>query len=200
MTDAFLTVGPPELQGLLETTVSRLIDPSTVLLDFETQPAGLTLGVGGENLSAPVQSTVIVGSTNTLSADPTPILNGRVYTFVSWSDGGAATHDVVAPAAPATFTAVYARVPACDDGIDNDVDGAVDWDGAGVAAPDPQCQGDPARNERPPPRCGLGIEAGLLLPLLWAARRRGALLSWRPGLRTRRRRAPAPRRPARGPA
>jgi hypothetical protein len=155
--------------------------------------------VGSRALTAPFQQTVLVGSTNTLSADPTQILNGRLYTFASWSDGGAPTHDVVAPLAPATFTALYSREPACDDGLDNDGDGAVDWDGGGGAAPDPQCQGDPARNERPP-RCGLGIEAGLLLPLLWAARRRSARLSWRPGLRTRRRRAPAPRRPARGPA
>jgi glucose/arabinose dehydrogenase len=168
MTDAFLTVGPPELQGLLQTTASRLIDPRTVVLDFETQPGGLPLTLGSESLVAPFQQTFIVGSTNAVGADPSHLLNGLLYTFASWSDGGAPTHDVVAPAAPATFTAVYAPAPACDDGLDNDGDGAVDWDGGGVAAPDPQCHGNPSRLEQR--RCGLGAELALLAGALHAAR------------------------------
>jgi hypothetical protein len=38
-------------------------------------------------------------------------LNGTSYEFVSWSDGGAAQHDVIAPATPATYTATYQPAP-----------------------------------------------------------------------------------------
>jgi len=50
---------------------------------------------------------VIVGSANSLSA-PTPQTFGvGTYAFDSWSDGLAATHDIVAPASNATYTATY---------------------------------------------------------------------------------------------
>lgn len=63
--------------------------------------------------------------------------------------------------------------PACSDGIDNDGDGLIDWDGAGLGAPDPQC-GQPWRdNERPNSSggCGLGPELAFILPALAALRR-----------------------------
>jgi hypothetical protein len=70
----------------------------------------------------------------------------------------------------------------CQDGIDNDFDGEVDYDGGlsvhGVAVgpADVYCQGNPLRSERPR-SCGLGFEAGLVVPVLFAiraARRRAA--------------------------
>jgi hypothetical protein len=64
--------------------------------------------------------------------------------------------------------------PKCDDGLDNDGDGLVDWDGFGSGNPDPQCVDRPWRNGEGPSACGLGLELLLLLPLLsaLAARRR----------------------------
>jgi hypothetical protein len=53
---------------------------------------------------------VIVGSNNSVSAPSPQTLAGSSYTFSSWSDGGAQTHNVVAPAAAATYTATYQRV------------------------------------------------------------------------------------------
>jgi hypothetical protein len=53
--------------------------------------------------------TVIVGSTNSISATTPQTKGGKSYTFQSWSDGGAQTHNIVAPAAPATWTARYRR-------------------------------------------------------------------------------------------
>jgi hypothetical protein len=53
---------------------------------------------------------MIVGSTTTITAPvPQPLL-GPGYLFAGWSDGGAATHDLVAPAAAMTYTARYARL------------------------------------------------------------------------------------------
>ena len=71
---------------------------------------------------------------------------------------------------------------ACSDGIDNDGDGLIDWDGGAawndglpITDPDPQCVGKPSRNQERKSSypCGLGIELNLLLPpLLWIHRRR----------------------------
>jgi hypothetical protein len=64
---------------------------------------------------------------------------------------------------------VYALNPPCSDGLDNDGDGLVDFDGAG-GPPDPQCEGTPIGGERGP-ACGLGFEVVPLL-LLWRRGRR----------------------------
>ena len=44
----------------------------------------------------PFARTVILGSSNSLSAPPTQSVNGIPYQFASWSDGGAATHNITA--------------------------------------------------------------------------------------------------------
>jgi hypothetical protein len=44
-------------------------------------------------------------------AAPSPqVVDGRVYIFTGWSDGGAATHTVTTPASDATYTANYLAV------------------------------------------------------------------------------------------
>jgi glucose/arabinose dehydrogenase/PKD repeat protein len=97
--------------GLADTTSVRL-DPQTVDLTFRSDPTGLRLTVGSSASTTPFTRTVIVGSRNTIAAPLTQALNGTSYEFVSWSDGGAAQHDVIAPATPATYTATYQPAPA----------------------------------------------------------------------------------------
>ena len=64
----------------------------------------------------------------------------------------------------------------CQDGVDNDGDGHVDFDGGtsflgdDIAPPDPQCSS--FSDNREAPRCGLGPELALILPLLALAHRR----------------------------
>jgi glucose/arabinose dehydrogenase/PKD repeat protein len=88
-------------------TTSVQLDPRTVALTFQTTPGGLQLVVGGTEAKATFSRTVIVGSRNSVSA-PTPQLKSKKsYNFTSWSDGGAPTHDVIAPAAPTTYTARF---------------------------------------------------------------------------------------------
>jgi len=94
--------------GRTASTTVRL-DPQTVTLNFTTTPAALRLSVNGVLLATPFSRTVIVGSSNSLSA-PTPQTAGKwSYTFTSWSDGGAQTHNIIAPAAGTTYTARYAK-------------------------------------------------------------------------------------------
>ncbi len=57
--------------------------------------------------TTPFTRTVITGSTNTISAGSPQTLNGTNYVFSSWSDGGAASHNITADAS-ATYTATYA--------------------------------------------------------------------------------------------
>jgi glucose/arabinose dehydrogenase len=93
--------------GGLTHTVSRQLDPRTVVLTFQTTPGGLQLAVGGTASTASFSRTVIVGSTNTISA-PSPQRKGQKnYNFVSWSDNGAQAHVIVAPASATTYTARF---------------------------------------------------------------------------------------------
>jgi len=92
--------------GRIDTEVVRL-DPQTVTLTFQTNPGGLQLIVNGVSAKATFNRTVIVGSTNSVSA-PTPQTKGRKsYTFQSWADGEAQTHNIIAPATATTYTARF---------------------------------------------------------------------------------------------
>ena len=92
--------------GLSNTKVLRL-DPKTVVLTFQTNPGGLSLTVNAASAKAAFTRTVIVGSTNTVSA-PSPQTKGQKgYAFTSWSDGGAPTHNIVAPSSATTYTARF---------------------------------------------------------------------------------------------
>ncbi len=88
-------------------TESVRLDPETVALTFQTNPTGLNLTVGSSSARTPFSRTVIIGSKNTVSAPSPQKLKGKTYTFVSWSDGGARSHDIIAPAAATTYTATY---------------------------------------------------------------------------------------------
>ena len=92
--------------GLTDSTSVQL-NPQTVTLKFRTNPGGLQLVVNGTSATSAFDRTVIVGSTNSISA-PTPQQKGKnTLNFVSWSDGGTQTHNIVAPATTATYTARF---------------------------------------------------------------------------------------------
>ena len=69
--------------------------------------------------------------------------------------------------------------PACSNGIDDDGDGRIDFDGGAsrnggvpLADPDPPCVGKPHRNRETPDACGLGGELVLAFGIASAWRRR----------------------------
>lgn len=95
--------------GASASTTLRL-DPQTVDLSFASAPSGLRLDVGPASVTTPATRPVIVGSSNSVSAPGPQTLGGTRYAFESWSDGGAAAHNIVAPATPATYTATYREV------------------------------------------------------------------------------------------
>jgi len=101
-----LTLTATDPGGLVDTDTVRL-DPQTVNLTFQTSPPGLQLAVGSASQATPFTRTVIVGSSNSVSAPSPQPLNGRSYGFQSWSDGLPQTHNITAPATAATYTATY---------------------------------------------------------------------------------------------
>ena len=101
-----LTVVATDAGGLSDTRTLRL-DPQTVQLTFTSQPPGLTLDVGGRSATTPFNRTVIRGSTNSVSAASPQVLGSESWAFSSWSDGGARTHDFVAPDSPTTYHATF---------------------------------------------------------------------------------------------
>jgi glucose/arabinose dehydrogenase/PKD repeat protein len=94
--------------GLTDTKTVRL-DPRTVTLTFQTTPGGLKLAVNGTQSTSAFTRTVIVGSSNTVSA-VTPQTKGKqTYTFTSWSDSSTApaTRTITAPDSATTYTAKF---------------------------------------------------------------------------------------------
>ena len=92
--------------GGLSNTTSVRLDPQTVDLTFGSSPTGLTLAVGSTSQPTPFTRTAIVGSTLSVSAPSPQAIGGTVYEFVSWSDGGAQTHNIVANAS-GSYVATY---------------------------------------------------------------------------------------------
>ena len=107
-----LTLTATDAGGLTDTETVRL-DPRTVLLTFQSNPSGLRLTVGSSESVTTFTRTVIEGSTNSISAPTSQTLGGSNYSFVGWSDGGSATHNIVANAS-ATYNATYQPVAAAD--------------------------------------------------------------------------------------
>lgn len=110
--------------GLTHTELIRL-DPLTVTMTLESSPSGLELAFGNGRARTPFSRTVIAGSKNNVSAPSPQILGSVTYRFVSWSDGGPQSHDLVAGTS-ATYRAAYANTsnspPALDPVGDKTVD------------------------------------------------------------------------------
>jgi glucose/arabinose dehydrogenase len=96
--------------GLTGTSSLRL-DPKTVDVTVASSPAGVGLGLLDTSGTAPLTKTVIPGSTVSVAAPQLAVLSDGLYEFASWSDGGAAAHDIAAPAMKTTYTATYTKKP-----------------------------------------------------------------------------------------
>ena len=96
--------------GLTSTTSVRL-DPKTVVLTFKTNPGGLVLSANFNDTAGttPFAVTVVVRSSNSVSAPLSQTFNKSTYGFDSWSDGGAASHPITAPEVNTTYTATYRK-------------------------------------------------------------------------------------------
>jgi glucose/arabinose dehydrogenase len=95
--------------GGLTHAVFRDVTPRTATVTLRTSPAGLQITLDGQPKTDGYSELNVVGIQRTLGVVSPQTLNGVTYNFVSWSDNGAATHNVNVPASNTTYTALFAR-------------------------------------------------------------------------------------------
>jgi cysteine-rich repeat protein len=103
--------------GLAVTTSVRL-EPRAVQLHITSQPAGLRARIGeAPPVTTPTAAIkVLRNGQTTIAVDSPQVLGGRIYQFVSWSNGAQAVH-VLQPTADTTLHAVFAdagQAPLCE--------------------------------------------------------------------------------------
>jgi glucose/arabinose dehydrogenase len=106
-----LSLTATDADGLSSKVVLPLY-PHTADITVDTAPAGLKVGFGSEAPVTPFTRTVLANSALAVSAESPQSWGAASYVFGSWSDGGAQTHAIHAPASgTASYSATYAPVP-----------------------------------------------------------------------------------------
>jgi glucose/arabinose dehydrogenase len=93
-------------QGLSQ-TVTRMLEPNSVPIIFESEPPGIPFSVDGEATTGPYLLVSREGLGFDVAAQEILDLSGQLLRFESWSDGGAASHTLFTPALPTTYTVTY---------------------------------------------------------------------------------------------
>ena len=83
------------------------VQPVIVNLSIETRPSGILLTIDGQPVVGPELS--VVGTIRVIQTPESQVLDGITYEFVSWSDGGTATHDITTPAINTIYVAQFRR-------------------------------------------------------------------------------------------
>ena len=86
---------------------------STITVAAFPPGAGLQLAIDQISGLAPWSKDSVVGFTRTLDAPVSQTIAGATWSFVSWSDGGAASHTIAAPSSSTTYTATYQCTAGC---------------------------------------------------------------------------------------
>ena len=145
----YLTVR--DAAGLTHTT-QRDVLPRTVQVTLATSPVPLQLLLDGQPVTAPTTFTAVVGIVRTLGVTTPQAAGGTTYEFVSWSDGGAASHTVSTPAANTTYTATYRVVTGgTGTGLAATYYNNADFTGTTVVRTDPTVNFDWASGSPAPP-------------------------------------------------
>jgi glucose/arabinose dehydrogenase len=100
----YLTVR--DSSGLTNTT-SVDLRPLTSVVRIESNVAGAQLTLDGSPITAPFSFTGVEGIIRTLGVVTPQTSGGTTYDFVSWSDGGQATHEIATPADDTTYDALF---------------------------------------------------------------------------------------------
>ncbi len=93
-------------QGLTHTS-SVDVRPLTSVVRIESNVANAQLTLDGMPITAPFSFTGVEGVIRTLGVVTPQTSGGTTYEFVSWSDGGQATHEIATPNEDTTFTALF---------------------------------------------------------------------------------------------
>ena len=88
--------------------------PHLAQIGIATDPTGLRVTLDGTQHTAPYEVTGVTGLVRTLGVVSPQALGPDLYEFVSWSDGGAASHDISTPETDTTWTATFRKVERAD--------------------------------------------------------------------------------------
>lgn len=105
-----ITLTVKDSAGLTHTSFRDVL-PRTSTITLATNPAGLQLTLDAQPVTTPLQVVSVVGMTRTLGVVSPQTVNGVTYQFLTWSDGGAATHSINTPSSNTTFTANFTAQP-----------------------------------------------------------------------------------------
>ncbi len=100
----YLTV--TDSQGVA-TTVFRDVLPRLTTITVKSSPKGAPVTLEGAQVATPAVFSSVARMSRTLGAVSPVTIGGASWVFDTWSDFGAATHDVVPPNGQADYTAVY---------------------------------------------------------------------------------------------
>jgi glucose/arabinose dehydrogenase len=92
-------------------TVYREIAPRKADVTLVTSPAGMQVKLDGQTVATPYTFTGVVGIVRNIEAVTPQTAGGSTYQASTWSDGGAASHDIATPAVNTTYTASFLRKP-----------------------------------------------------------------------------------------
>ena len=97
---SFMSIGPEQTASLTTVPVS---------ITVTSTPPALSLTVDGAACMSPCSIKWSPGSSHTIAApsSPQPGPTGVQYIFANWSDSGAVSHSVTAPATAASYTATF---------------------------------------------------------------------------------------------
>ncbi len=93
----------------LSTVITQTLSPQQAALTFESDPTGLQISVNEQTVTAPATLTVWANQTLTLKAHEEPVGGGQWWVFDAWSDSGAMTHMLQAPAVDTSYTASFVQ-------------------------------------------------------------------------------------------
>lgn len=85
------------------------VHPRVEQLTLATVPAGLEVTLDGQPFTSPLTFDSVVGVQRVIGVTSPQTLSGQTYSFVSWSDAGAATHTITTPSSDSTYTATFAQ-------------------------------------------------------------------------------------------
>ena len=85
----------------------RDVHPYTSIITLITNPPGLQITLDGQPQATSYSTVGVEGLVRTIGVSRTQSVNGIVYEFLSWSDGGASTHEIATPTNDTTYVAVF---------------------------------------------------------------------------------------------
>jgi glucose/arabinose dehydrogenase len=130
--------------GLTHTS-SVGVQPLTSVVRIESNVTNAQLTLDGMPITAPSSFTGVEGIIRTLGVVTPQTSGGTTFEFTSWSDGGAATHEIVTPDGDTTFTALF-QPAATTTLFSDDFEAARGWAlvaGANTATTGLWARGDP---------------------------------------------------------